>query len=376
MQEYDIVRVLSINDFDDEFFVSVFGAVRASGEFEFGVGMNLQDLLLQAGGITQQAEGSKIEVSRIMDYDISSNKLKPRRAIVKNIKIGEELMLSSEAQEFILQPFDQVFVRDNPDYEEPVNIVLVGEVKYPGTYSLLSKDEKISSVIKRAGGVTNYAYMDGAKMFRKFEVEKIDENDLNIPDVLLDSILINAELSNIYNKELLNREQLKAKDFSYDSLMYDAVYFDLEKAISKSRSKHNLVLLEGDSIIIPKSLDVVQVTGDLHNINGSSISAPFFGKRADYYVRNFAGGYAKHNKKSSTVVVHANGVTKKSLNLGLFTISPKVKPGTTIRVISEHKVKRKKKEDIDYNKHIESVITKITAVMSLWLLIDRVNNSF
>lgn len=311
-----------------------------------------------------------------MDYDISSNKLKPRRAIVKNIKIGEELMLSSEAQEFVLQPFDQVFVRDNPDYEEPVNIVLVGEVKYPGTYSLLSKDEKISSVIKRAGGVTNYAYMDGAKMFRKFEVEKIDENDLNIPDVLLDSILINAELSNIYNKELLNREQLKAKDFSYDSLMYDAVYFDLEKAISKSRSKHNLVLLEGDSIIIPKSLDVVQVTGDLHNINGSSISAPFFGKRADYYVRNFAGGYAKHNKKSSTVVVHANGVTKKSLNLGLFTISPKVKPGTTIRVISEHKVKRKKKEDIDYNKHIESVITKITAVMSLWLLIDRVNNSF
>ena len=376
MQEYDIVRVLSINDFDDEFFVSVFGAVRASGEFEFGVGMNLQDLLLQAGGITQQAEGSKIEVSRIMDYDISSNKLKPRRAIVKNIKIGEELMLSSEAQEFVLQPFDQVFVRDNPDYEEPVNIVLVGEVKYPGTYSLLSKDEKISSVIKRAGGLTNYAYMDGAKMFRKFEVEKIDENDLNIPDVLLDSILINAELSNIYNKELLNREKLKAKDFSYDSLMYDAVYFDLEKAISKSRSKHNLVLLEGDSIIIPKSLDVVQVTGDLHNIDGSSISAPFFGKRADYYVRNFAGGYAKHNKKSSTVVVHANGVTKKSLNLGLFTISPKVKPGTTIRVISEHKVKRKKKEDIDYNKHIESVITKITAVMSLWLLIDRVNNSF
>ena len=185
--------------------------------------------------------------------------------------------MSSEAQEFILQPFDQVFVRDNPDYEEPVNIVLAGEVKYPGTYSLLSKDEKISSVIKRAGGLTNYAYMDGAKMFRKFEVEKTDENDLNIPDVLLDSILINAELSNIYNKELLNREQLKAKDFSYDSLMYDAVYFDLEKAISKSRSKHNLVLLEGDSVIIPKMLDVVQVTGDLHNINGSSISVPFFG---------------------------------------------------------------------------------------------------
>jgi len=311
-----------------------------------------------------------------MDYDISSNKLKPRRAVIKTIKIGEDLLLSSEAQEFMLQPFDQVFVRENPDYEEPVNIVLMGEVKYPGTYSLLSKEEKISSVIKRAGGLTNYAYMDGVKMFRQFEVETITDAQLNIPDILLDSILTDAELSNIYNKELLNAERLKVKDFSYDSLMYNIVYFDMHKAISKTSSKHNLVLLEGDSVIIPKMLDVVQVTGDLHNINGSSISAPFFGKRANYYVRNFAGGYAKDNKKSSTIVVHANGVARKSMNLGLFTISPKVKPGSTIKVISEHKVKRKKKEDVDYNKHIESVITKITAVISLWLLIDRINNSF
>ena len=251
----------------------------------------------------------------------------------------------------------------------------MGEVKYPGTYSLLSKNEKISSVIKRAGGLTNYAHMDGVKMFRYFKVEPINDAQLNIPDILLDSILTDAELSNIYNKELLNRERLKSKDFS-DSLMYNIVYFNMQKAIDKSSSKHNLVLSQGDSLIIPKMLDVVQVTGDLHNINGSSISAPFFGKRASYYIRNFAGGYSKDNKKSSTLVIHANGVTRKSINLGLFAISPKVKPGSTIKVISEHKVKRKKKEDVDYNKHIESVITKITAVISLWLLIDRINNSF
>ena len=136
------------------------------------------------------------------------------------------------------------------------------------------------------------------------------------------------------------------------------------------------MLLEGDSIVIPKLLDVVQVTGDLYNINGSSISAPFFGKRADYYVRNFAGGYTKDNKKSSTIVIHPNGVTKKSLNFGLFSISPKVKPGSTIKVVSEHKVKRRKKEEIDYNQHIESVVTKVTGIMSLWLLIDRLNGSF
>ncbi|MAU35999.1 MAG: hypothetical protein CMD14_01335 [Flavobacteriales bacterium] len=374
IHEHDIIRVLSIDDFDDEFFVSVFGAVRNTGEFRFGEGMTLQDLLLQAGGLTQKAQASRIEVSRIMDG--SSNKLNPIRAIVKNIKITQDLILSSEAQGFTLKPFDQVFVRENPDYEEPINIVVTGEVKYPGTYSLLAKDERVSSVIKRAGGLTDYAYLDGVKMFRKFKVQKLNDENLNIPNILLDSILINAELSNIYNKELLERERLKNKHLSFDSLVYDVVYFDMHKALSKAHSKHNITLLEGDSIVVPKHLDLVRVAGDLHNINGSSISAPFFGKRAHYYVRNFAGGYAKDNKKSKTIVVYPNGVTKKSLNLGLFTISPKVKPGATIKVNSEHKVKRRKKEEIDYNLHIQTVITQITAVMSLWLLIDRVNNSF
>jgi protein involved in polysaccharide export with SLBB domain len=376
LNEYDIIRVLSVDDFDDEFFVSVSGAVRAKGEFEYGDGMTLQDILLQAGGLTQQAEGSRVEVSRIMDYDISSNKLKPRIAIIKTIKIGEDLMLSAEAQEFMLQPFDQVFVRENPDYEEPVNIVLMGEVKYPGTYAVLRKNEQVSSLISRAGGLTEFAYVDGVKMYRQFQTQITNDDRLNIPDNLLDSILTDVELSNIYNIELLNRERQKSRTFSFDSLMYDIVYFDMQKAISNPSSKHNLTLKEGDSIVIPKRLDIVQITGDLNNIEGNSISAPFFGRRANYYVQNFAGGYTKDNQKSNTVVVHANGVTRKSMNFGLFSISPKVKPGSIIKVVSEHEVKRKRKEDIDYNKHIESVITKITAIMSLWLLIDRINNSF
>ena len=377
MNEYDIVHVLSVDDFDDDFSVSVFGAVRDAGEFLFGSGMTLQDILLKSGGLTQQAEGSRIEVSRIMDYDTYSNRLKPRRAVIKNIEIGEDLLLDSDAQEFILQPFDQVFVRENPDYQDPVNIILSGEVKYPGTYSLLSKDERVSSIINRAGGLNSYAYVDGIKMFRKFAVEVDDNDQLNIPDNLLDSILGYVALSDLYNKELLQRERAKRYVMSYDSLMYDIVYFDMQKAISNPDSKHNLTLREGDSIIIPKRLDVVHITGGLNNIKGNSISVPYLGLRANYYVQNFAGGYSKNNKRSNTVVVHANGVTKKSLNLGLFSISPKVKPGSTIKVMDDYqRVNLKKKEEIDYNKHIQTVITQITAVMSLYLLIERVNGQF
>ena len=376
LKEYDIIKVLSVDDFEDNFSVSALGAVRKSGIYDFGIGMTLKDLLLQAGGLSRYAEGSKIEISRAMDFDIKNNKLEPVRSTVKNIKIDDNLLLSSNAENFVLQPYDQVFVRENPDFIKPANISISGEIKYPGQYSLISKNEKISSVIDRAGGLNQSAYIDGVKMYRRFKTTIEYNNALNIPKSILDSIVTDAELSNLYNIELLKREKERYKKLYYDSLIYEIVYFDMNKALKNPNSQHNLTLFEGDSIVIPKTLDVVNITGMLNNIEGNSISVPYVGMRAHYYVNNFAGGYSQDNRKSSTVVTHANGVTKKSINLGLFSISPKVKPGSTIKVIDDHRVKRRKKEDIDYNKHIESVVTKVTALMSLWLLIDRVNGSF
>ena len=338
LHEYDIVRVLSIDDFDDEFLVSVLGAVRSVGDFDFGVGMTLQDVLLQAGGLTQQAEGSRVEVSRIMDYDISSNRLKPRRAVIKTIKVGEDLVLSSEAQEFTLQPFDQVFVRENPDFEAAKNIVLNGEVKYPGIYTLLSKDEKISSVIKRAGGLTNYAYMAGVTMFRKFEVFEEEIVESGISEKLREEILSNPELAIIYANEFDKKESKEQSIFGDENKQYayDMVYLNMEKALNSKSSKHNLVLVEGDSIIVPKTMDVVHISGALMNLEGNSISAPHFkSRRANYYINNFAGGFTKENKKSNTVVVYPNGIAKKSMNFGLFSISPRIKKGSTIIVANK-----------------------------------------
>ena len=376
LKEYDIIKVLSVDDFEDNFSVSALGAVRKSGIYDFGIGMTLKDLLLQAGGLSRYAEGSKIEISRAMDFDIKNNKLEPIRSTVKNIKIDDNLFLSSNAENFVLQPYDQVFVRENPDFIKPANISISGEIKYPGQYSLISKNEKISSVIDRAGGLNQSAYIDGVKMYRRFKTTIEYNNALNIPKSILDSIVTDAELSNLYNIELLKREKERYKKLYYDSLIYEVVYFDMNKALKNPNSQHNLTLFEGDSIVIPKTLDIVNITGMLNNIEGNSISVPYVGMRAHYYVNNFAGGYSQDNRKSSTVVTHANGVTKKSINLGLFSISPKVKPGSTIKVMDDHRIKRRKKEDIDYNKHIESVVTKVTALMSLWLLIDRVNGSF
>ncbi len=375
LQEYDIVNVLSVDDFDDEFSVSVLGAVRKAGSFDFGEGMTLQDVLLQAGGLTRQAEGSRVEVSRIMDYDISSNKLKPRMAVVKKIKIGEDLVLSTEAEEFLLQPFDQIFVRENPDFELAKNISLSGEVKYPGTYTLLSKDEKISSVIKRAGGLTKYAYLDGIKMYRLF-VKNNDNNDngVVISSLLKDSLLSNPQLAIIYKQELLKEKEQALENLYHSSINeFGLVYLDFDKALNSISSKHNLVLFESDSIIVPKVMDVVHITGDLMNLEGGAISAPYFGtRRANYYVNNFAGGFTKINKKANTVVIYPNGIAKKTMNFGLFVISPRVKKGSIIKVINKVDKLERKKVPIDWNNAIEKTMLKVTAILSLWLLVDRV----
>ena len=375
LQEYDIVNVLSVDDFDDEFSVSVLGAVRKAGSFDFGDGMTLQDVLLQAGGLTRQAEGSRVEVSRIMDYDISSNKLKPRMAVVKKIKIGDDLVLSTEAEEFLLQPFDQIFVRENPDFEPAKNISLSGEVKYPGTYTLLSKDEKISSVIRRAGGLTRYAYLDGVTMFRKEVTSRNQTTNITIKDLsdkLLDSILSNPSLSLLYQEEV---QKMKVENFeSFKAIiMYNKVYLNLDKALQSNESKHNLVLLEGDSIIVPKTIDVVHIRGELMNLEGGAISAPYFrSRRANYYVNNFAGGFTKINKKANTVVIYPNGIAKKTMNFGLFVISPIVKRGSIIKVINKVDKSEHKNIPVDWNNAIEKTMLKVTAILSLWLLVDRV----
>jgi protein involved in polysaccharide export with SLBB domain len=378
LKEYDVVRVLSVDDFDDNYSVSIYGSVRLGGSFAFGNGMTLQDVILQAGGLKLSAEGSRIEVSRIIDYNIATNKLDPRRAVVKVVKIDKDLILSAEAKDFIIHPLDQIFVRANPDFKPRKNVKIIGEVTYPGSYTILRENENVVSFISRSGGLTSFAHIDGASLFRKVKYEFPEINDkLMIPDgILLDSIISTPGINNLYNLEIL-KEIEKKESFPIDTIIYEPVYFNFQKALANPKSRHNLVLQEGDSLYIPLKLDVVTVTGSLNNIEGHSISAPFLGKRANYYVRNFAGGYPNNKDKLNTIVLHANGAVRKSLNLWVCSISPKVKPGSTIRIISKPQIKlRKKEETIDYNRHIENVITKITAVMSLYLLIDRVNGGF
>ena len=132
LQEYDELFFLSKRDYIDNFEVVISGGVRKPNTFSFGEGVNLSNIISMAGGLSQEASGGKIDISRIVDYDPETNHLKSKRAIVRSFDISKNGQLSEEALDFSLEPYDQIAVRNNPDFEEVRTVVISGEVTYPG----------------------------------------------------------------------------------------------------------------------------------------------------------------------------------------------------------------------------------------------------
>ena len=214
-------------------------------------------------------------------------------------------------------------------------------------------------------------------MYRKTEVLEKKKHTNSISEDFKDVILSDTSLYNMYSEDLLKSELNElSTPVETGEFEYTVVSFNLDNALNVS-SKHNIILLEGDSLVIPKSVDVVYVTGDLLNYEGSGISVPYFEmKRANYYVNNFAGGYSKENNKNRTLVVYPNGSVKRSVNYGLFTLSPKVKRGSIIKLMSKEEIQNISSVPLDWNVVIEKTLVKITGVMSLYLLINRIQGSF
>ena len=375
LKEYDIVNVMSTDDFQDSYIVSVFGSVRKTGDLIYGSGLKLTDVIELSGGIKQEASGSRIEISRVLE--VNSDSIIPKRSVVLVAEINKNLSLKPEDNNFILQANDQIFVRKNPDYKEPINVVVNGEVIYPGTYSLISEGDKISDIIERCGGLTENAFLEGVKLYRRTKVFSKEKSDNRISEDFKEVILSDTALYEKYSEDLFNSElEVLSEEIETEDIAYNVVSFDMKEAL-RIDSKHNIILLEGDSLVIPRSNSMVYITGDLYNYEGNGISVPYFErKRANYYINNFAGGYSKENNKNRTVVVYPNGSVKRSVDYILFSLSPVVTKGSVIKLMSEEQVEKVESTSFDWNVAIEKTLVKVTGVMSLYLLINRINGSF
>lgn len=298
LQKNDILYIPSIHDLQDMGKVTISGEVNKPGSYTYADHMSLEDLVITAGGLKESASLVRVDVSRrIRDPKGTTEP----DMIGQNFSFGlkDGFVVDGEAG-FELQPYDQVFVRRSPSYNEQVSVTVDGEVLYRGEYTLSTKSERLSSLIQRAGGVSRYAYVRGAKLRRVANEEELRRME----DVVK---MVRREIGETLATSL---------GLKVDSTF--TVGIDLEAALANPGSDADLVLREGDVLTVPEYNNTVKVNGAVMMPNTVSYAK---GKSVKYYL-NQAGGYSANAKKSQKFIIYMNGQVAEVKGSGKKQIEP------------------------------------------------------
>ncbi len=275
--------------------------------------MTVEDLILKSGGLRESAATGYVEIVRRkknIGYD-NPNLINSQIAEIIKFSISKNLQLDNTASKFELAPFDEVFVRTSPNYQLQQFVTVQGQVIFPGVYGLERKDERLSDIIKRAGGLNNQSYSEGAKLIRKnhlTEAEKMHKMDQ------LNDMQSNLSGS-MYNKDQLFKATEK-------------IGIDLVAALNSPGSEEDLFIIEGDIIDIPKEPQTVKVTGEV--LYPNSVKFLNFNSFKDFI--NSAGGYTKYSNRGKTYVIYSNGSVKRVKKILFFNKYPKIEKGAEIIV--------------------------------------------
>ncbi|HNG71734.1 MAG TPA: SLBB domain-containing protein, partial [Chitinophagales bacterium] len=319
----------------DKYYIEVNGMVRKNDTFPYMESMTLADALILAQGFKMEAASNRIEIARIANYDKAISQSVPTQVTILNYSISKNIGKDPVANSVKLQPFDQIYVRPTPEFEYQMKVTVKGEVLYPGTYVLTSKDEKLASLIERAGGLTRFAYADGAKLKRT-------EDGIG-------NILTN-----------------------------------LNVAMKNKNSKFNYVLKEGDEIDIPAIKDLVALKGEFNypaDEKPENLYVPFNeGKDAKFYIYKYGAGFSDSAYKKKTYVIRPNGQILSTQRTFFGKNYPKVEKGSTI-VIPKRIPKEKKQRVRNANsgailqKAVTGAVGAISSVLTLYLLFETVRNT-
>ncbi|MGE6220101.1 SLBB domain-containing protein [Nubsella zeaxanthinifaciens] len=318
----DKVTISSIFDLREEYTVTIQGEVRAPGTFEYANNLKLEDIIQMAGGLKEGATPNRIEVSRrIKNTDPNSTSSKTADLFVLNV--DQDLRVIGD--KFEIKPFDIITVRNSEGYSIQKQVKIEGEVLYPGMYTITSKDYRISDLIKRAGGLTPFAYAEGASLKRPGaeKVNPADKNAINNQEEEQKKFLNLERVQEKNGKDTENTKKIDEK-----LVQSDLVGINLERILDKPMSRQDLILEEGDIIRVPKQLQTVKVTGEVLNPN-SIVYIP--GKSFKQYI-NGAGGFTSTAWKNRAYIKYANGSAEAAKKFLFFNNYPKVKPGAEILV--------------------------------------------
>jgi len=339
----DIVQVLSIFDIKDRYTVSINGAVRKPGSYPFDDSLTLKSLLLQAGGFADNATGIDIEISRRKkDVDVND----PNSPIVEIIHLNDTKDLSSGSVDVTLKPFDIVSIKIDPRYKMQINVSVNGEVMIPGTYSLVSRIERISDLVKRAGGLLYTANVSGARLRRRN----------NIYDVDLQVVKKIAESSAKDSSGVTFIDERKA---------YDDIAIDLPKILASPGSKEDILLEEGDAIYVPVQNNLVSVSGEVFKPLEISYEEA---KTLKTYIAD-AGGITSSANKKRIFVIYPNGKAARIKHSFIFFKKyPAITAGTKIFI---PKQPEKKPADIARMGIIVSAISALITAVALAYQISK-----
>ena len=310
LQANDSLHIYGRDSLSLKYFVRIEGAVRKPQQVPFAKGMTPEDLIIIAGGFIEGADHSQVQVARQTNdtnFKIISN--------IQNVPLSENL---EGKQSIELQPYDIVTVRFQKGYTPQQIVKIEGEIAFPGSYAIHSKEERISSLIERAGGFAPYAYIEGATLLRKKGQEKEDNTQEN---QLRKLKKVDKELSIIETEE--NTEDKKQKEKNEYR-----VGINLKRIMNNKNSYEDLILKEDDVLIIPSEKQTIEIKG---LVLAPSLVRYEKGKSTKSYI-NSAGGFSDNAQKRSVYVMYSNGDVKGTKKFLFFKSYPKVAPGSIVIV--------------------------------------------
>ncbi|WP_367757288.1 SLBB domain-containing protein [Flavobacterium sp. WC2430] len=315
LNKEDVVTVYSILDFVEEYRITIDGEVKKPGIYDYYEGLTLNDLLVQAGGLTGSAS-KRVEVARMIISEEIDN-ANPNKAELFNIEISPNN--NEQAENFELSPFDVVNIRRMAVYDKPEMVTISGAINYSGKYVLANKNTKVFDIIERAGGLTAVANSEGVKIKRPIKAKQIEE---------LESINLNLGKKD----SIQNKLEKKLKE----DLKFAVIPVDWKSIVKNKNSNTNVTLFPGDEIEVATFNEGVKVTG---NVLLTSEIPYDNGKGFRYYI-NAVGGVDAKGWKKNAYIIYPNGKAAVTHTYFFIKSYPKVKPGSQIIVPEKPDVKK------------------------------------
>ncbi|MBD5276004.1 MAG: capsule biosynthesis protein [Bacteroides sp.] len=307
LRKNDIINIINVNSITERGDFTIQGLVNTPGTYPYAEGTTLKDLILQAGGLLEGASTARVEISRrIIDQNATDATNQLAETFTVNIEQGLDV---GSASEFVLKPYDLVQVRKSPTYSPQETMTLQGQILFPGNYVIDTRNERISDVIRRAGGLLESAYVKGAYLRRKQTPEQ---------RALTEETRRLAEANSTNSSDSISTANLLLNEVS-------TVGIDLQKALDNPGSTFDFVVQEGDLLVVPELQSTVKIGGDVLFPN-TVVYVP--GKKLKYYIEQ-AGGYGEKARKNKAYVVYMNGSVAKATNKTI------IEPGCQIIVPSK-----------------------------------------